>query len=246
MKHLGPPLQEKGLELRVEIIDSVPDVESCLPSFKLHGAFQSRGGLEAPHSFTYIRREGPHHTLVICPWSEQLFAPLNMSDSGGLPSTYLDVAEGRLPAGLEPSPLDTFALVKQWMADAELSQPPLVVLPGTGIWREQVETTVNRLAHLGEVAVPPAVPRQRDPEGVEGLRRLAAYLERHYQGMESAVQYLRRLAGVIPWQPRAPDPFHFLAAGPLYRQSHGVIETPVPTPVTAHRLGVSFNRKRRR
>ena len=34
-----------------------------------------------------------------------------------------------MPQGCQYGPLDIFALVKQWMADPELSQPALLVLP---------------------------------------------------------------------------------------------------------------------
>ena len=49
----------------------------------------------------------------------------------GMPSSLLDIAVVRMPSWYEASPNDVFCLVKAFVSDNELSQPPLLVLPGS-------------------------------------------------------------------------------------------------------------------
>lgn len=47
-----------------------------------------------------------------------------------MPTSLLDGAEERLPSWYDKSPSDCFCLVKAFVSDNDLSQPPLLVLPG--------------------------------------------------------------------------------------------------------------------
>ena len=48
----------------------------------------------------------------------------------GIPTSLMENAEERLPSWYEKSPSDCFCLVKGFASDNDLSQPPLLVLPG--------------------------------------------------------------------------------------------------------------------
>ena len=68
-----------------------------------------------------------------------------------MPSNLLDEAEQRLPRRYQQSGSDVFALVKAFVADSGLSQPSLLVLPGSAA--AAVETAMQDLA-LGNVPRP--------------------------------------------------------------------------------------------
>ena len=61
-----------------------------------------------------------------------------------MPSTLLERAEERLPSWYVKTPSDTFVLVKAYVSDDQLCQPPLLVLPGCKI--QDVSRALHKLA----------------------------------------------------------------------------------------------------
>jgi hypothetical protein len=55
---LARTFEEKGLQFVVQYVETVRPWEQLLPqNVRFYGAYRTRGGVEAPHSFTFIRRE---------------------------------------------------------------------------------------------------------------------------------------------------------------------------------------------
>jgi len=109
--------------------------------FGLEGAFvATRNALgekvEAPHSFTYVPRQGQCNCDSQQLVSQQHSTTTHQLDStaaqlvAGLHSRFIAAAEQSVPRGVQHGPLDVFALVKEFMHDSELFQAPLLVLPG--------------------------------------------------------------------------------------------------------------------
>jgi hypothetical protein len=65
-----------------------------------------------------------------------------------MPSNLLEQATQRLPRRFEQRSSDVFVLVKAFVSDTCLSQPPLLVLPGDTI-SDHVEPAMAKLA-LGD------------------------------------------------------------------------------------------------
>ena len=144
---VAPLFKAKGLEFRVEYVNSVRDWQAELPNIStLYGAYRRRSIRDqdiVPHSFTFIRRESALASLnklsVLC----QLFLvrstdyfpwcfPQNrmLLHSWGMPASLLQGAEERLPSWYTPDGSDVFVLIKAYVSDQDLSQPPLLALPG--------------------------------------------------------------------------------------------------------------------
>lgn len=106
---LRPRAARKGEQVFGHIYDSVRDFATWLEPhrMKYEGAFQSRGGIESPHSFTFKRRDD-----------------LTASEQHAL------AQESRCPGVLSPeNPKDVFICVKTYMRDTMLQQPPVEALP---------------------------------------------------------------------------------------------------------------------
>ena len=89
-----------------------------------------------PHSFTFLRRDCslPAFNSSKCFFEynrESVLVTRIGPMALGMPSSLLDIAVVRMPSWYEASPNDVFCLVKAFVSDNELSQPPLLVLPGS-------------------------------------------------------------------------------------------------------------------
>ena len=62
----------------------------------------------------------------------------------GLPSSLAEQAEERLPSWYQRTGEDVFALVKAFVSDNDLCQPPLLVFPGAKV--DDLRTALGRLA----------------------------------------------------------------------------------------------------
>ncbi|CAJ1380672.1 unnamed protein product [Effrenium voratum] len=96
MKKVAPFFTAKGLEFRVEYINSVRNWSGTLPKVtSLYGAYRRRTIRDTeviPHSFTFVRRDR-------------------------MPRNLLDQAEERLPSWHRPTDADVFCLVKEERAE---------------------------------------------------------------------------------------------------------------------------------
>ena len=144
---VGPLFTQKGLDFKVEYVTSIRDWNSCTPKIStLYGAYRrpsKKDTTVVPHSFTFIRRDctlpeilnillfciGPWKFIYIYPFILFKLACLFITD-WGMPSTLLEDAEERLPSWYNKTGDDVFVLVKAFLSDSELSQKPLLILPG--------------------------------------------------------------------------------------------------------------------
>ena len=86
----------------------------------------------------------------------ELFALYNMLLSlSGMPTSLLDQAVERLPSWHPKTANDVFCLVKAFVSDNELSQPPLLVLPGAKI--DDMMDAFRKLASPSAPCSPPEV-----------------------------------------------------------------------------------------
>ena len=139
----------------------------------------------------------------------------------------------RLPRRWQHGPGDIFALVKHQMCDQELSQPPLLVLPGC----KQAE-----VAQFWQRAVrDPGLRKEVDPERAKDLKEFCEVLATYPQ-YDRAVHYLRGLAGLEPRPRFEAQALTFLRDG--RREQPGlVLGLPKrPKPQEPHALRVRFHR----
>ena len=97
-----------------------------------------------PHSFTFVRRdcslfgfriiffliEMIHRAMVVNVKCFFSYCLINWSVNSGLPMHLVASASNHLPRRFGESPSDVFLLIKGFVSDRELSQPPLIVWPG--------------------------------------------------------------------------------------------------------------------
>lgn len=110
----------------------------------------------------------------------------------------------RLPRRYEPGTSDVFCLLKQSLADSDLSQPALLVWPGDECEKAKAFLR-DGASHCGQQT-------DLEPERAQELLELADALETLPQ-YSRAVAYMRSLAGKIPRTRRDAWPLDFLAAG---------------------------------
>ena len=121
-------VRQRGHAVLCSICGDGHHIKEVVPqSMSLKGAFGSRAlgderKVEAPHSFRFCSR------------------------SGMSPSLLTNAVE-RLPGGVRKHDRDLFCCVKQNMADAQLSQPPLLVMPGE--WADESAVFCRALAKPG-------------------------------------------------------------------------------------------------
>ena len=102
---LCPHFQRQGMEFACHVVTQVRHVEAMLPKvLTLKGAYKSRNENEAPHSFVFVPRGWLSAPLQNCVVQDH---PFKKSDNK----------------------LDIVVLVRQWMADRNLSQAPSASLP---------------------------------------------------------------------------------------------------------------------
>ena len=151
MSKVAPLVKEKGLEFKVEYVNSIRDWPSAMPKIStMYGAYRRRNIRDediVPHSFTFIRRESAWanwaNCLCFCQLSTVLFFCEFLTyflfqitvdfACWGMPASLLQDAEERLPSWYTKDNKDVFVLIKAFVSDQDLSQPPLLVLPGCKI-----------------------------------------------------------------------------------------------------------------
>lgn len=62
-----------------------------------------------------------------------------------MPSTLLETAEERMPRAYSKDPSDVFVLIKAYVSDNDLRQPPLLVMPGCRM--PDVTSALSQLAN---------------------------------------------------------------------------------------------------
>lgn len=166
---VAPLFLQKGLNFVVEYIRSVRNWKQHLPTVAaLSGAYRKRSKRDEtviPHSFTFVQRcsapiqfgwktfvclQLPPSNNSESSWIYFPTLPINPCSMlphlhSGMPSTLLQQAVERMPRRFTPAGNDTFCLVKGFVSDAALSQPPLLVLPGDSV-RSNVEPAIRSLA----------------------------------------------------------------------------------------------------
>ena len=173
-----------------------------------------------------------------------------------MPSTLLEKASQRLPSWYERSPSDVFALVKAFVSDCELSQAPLLVMPGC-----KVDDMMNAYAKLSKPTAPcsSSVPlsiiiiimrsglsRGLDPgvsdERAEVLQELAEYLQENYLQYGRGAQYLLQLSGKIAMKRSLPNKLEWILKGPAPGSQRGHASLQDPAPHVIRQLRVKFHR----
>ena len=177
----------KGVFFRAEYVTNVRNFTDCLPQLStLAGAFKKRSLYDShlvPHSFAYVRRDA-------------------------MPEQLLEEAQCRLPRRYDPSPSDVFCLIKAFVSDDSLCQPPFICFPGCMV--HVAQEAMNKVARNQVPGV--AVCLDSDRKAV--LCEIASYLEQNYTQYARGVLYLRQLAGTVA-RSRTPAPqLPWLLQGP--------------------------------
>ncbi len=207
---LRPMMHARGEDFKITYIESVRNVSIMFPQLLSLADAYSHQGREAPHSFMFCARKFLSQTA------------------------HGQLDQGR-PYSDRTHPDDVFCLVKQWMADRELSQRPLLVCPASfHVALAQFMEDVNNN--------PIVMHRTWERERMKGLRDLAAFLET-YNGLYSpAVAYLTRLANVDRYHAPPPPPLAFLSHGQRRIRSLAVPSAGDIDPAfIPKRLSVSFS-----
>ena len=129
---------------------------------------------------------------------------------------------------------DIFCMVKMFMADEKLSQPPLLVFPQA--YLAQTEAFWNRV-----LSTDATLQATLDDQRAEEIRALADEIESDFPHMSRGVAYLRTLAD--PNRHRAPcSRLKFLEAGPRTENGTTNLKLP-PRPLAPkpHKLKVTFH-----
>jgi hypothetical protein len=102
---LRPHFLRQGMEFACHIVTQVRHVEAMFPKVvHFHGAYKTRNENEAPHSFVFVPRGWLSAPLQACVKQDHPFKQSN-------------------------NKFDIVVLVRQWMSDESLSQPPLLAVP---------------------------------------------------------------------------------------------------------------------
>jgi hypothetical protein len=162
-QRLRPHFAKHGMEFHCHIIESWRRIADMFPNvLKLEGAYKTRDGVEAPHSFTFCPR-------------------------GCLPTHLQAEVEQGNPFRESKDRRDTIALVRQWMADGDLSQRPLLTYPAS--CRADAFTFFGRL-NSNEVMARGVIKPERAIE----LDALAQFLGKTYAGaFTKAAKYISDL-----------------------------------------------------
>ena len=178
---------KKQLLFEAEYVTNIRNWADSMPRMTtLAGAFKKRSiddNKLVPHSFAYVRRDA-------------------------MPQNLQEEVSNSMPRRFAASPNDVFLLVKAFVSDTQLCQPPLLVWPGQDV--AQAQESLQRIARNRV----PGVAVYLDDDRKTTLREIASYLEKNYTGYGRGVAYLRQLAGTVA-KPRVPAPsLQFLLQGP--------------------------------
>ncbi len=126
------------------------------------------------------------------PYAQHTFTQVSCF-ARGIPRGLLQRAEQHPPHQHAAGQGDVFLLIRQWMSDEVLSQPPLLVWPET--WRSRATTFLGRLA-----TSPTLLLAGVDDDRSSGLLKLADVLERSYGSVyRRGCAYLKDLAECRPY-----------------------------------------------
>ena len=211
---VGPHVAQKAEECWVTKLDIVRDFDSWLAPqrVRLYGAFKTRDGFEAPHSFCYKRRVN-------------LLSAERLQVEGQ--RSAVDSSRAARYAGYSDSnadPRDVFCCVKTYTRDRRLQQAPALVLPA------------DRCALVPTPAPTQALPVAISPERASNLEVLAALYEKEAYGYYRAARSLRALAN--PVAPTLPPP-GWLDEPPGF-DAEGLLE-PTDNPYFSHLPDTSWN-----
>ena len=178
---------KKQLLFEAEYVTNIRNWADSMPQMTtLAGAFKKRSMDDnklVPHSFAYVRRDA-------------------------MPQNLQEEVSNRMPRRFAASPSDVFLLVKAFVSDTRLCQPPLLVWPG-----QEVSQAQESLRQIASNRVP-GVAVYLDDDRKTTLMEIASYLEKNYTGYGRGILYLRQLAGTVA-KPRVPAPsLQFLLQGP--------------------------------
>eukprot|EP00434_Breviolum_minutum_P009292 symbB.v1.2.008188.t2/scaffold450.1/size202773/7 len=194
---LAPLFAKSGLEFKVEHVDTVRNWCHLTPSSStLSNAYLSRktdeeSGMKVPQSFSFMCREDMPGDI---PKDEKVPRRLRLGGNSR----------------------DVFAMVKGYMSDTSLVQPPLLVYPEA--FKTSTESYLNQINNTHHV-----VQQSLEAQRVAELQSIADALEKDFPRMDRAVQYYRNLID----DSRYRKPYRRLAvidAGPPVREHIANIE----------------------
>jgi hypothetical protein len=133
---------------------------------------------------------------------------------------------------------DVFVLVKQWMADGELSQPPLLVVP-TCLFSDATKSLedINNSKLLDFVNIEPA--RSKD------LLKLARFLEMNYKVFHRSVVYIKALANMGGTARPRPLKLQFLTHGKRTFEQRADLKVHFEDAIIPRQLQVQFRNTNR-
>ena len=209
---IGPMVRARGEEFKIVYVPNVRNFEAMMPNVvDLSGAYRHRDGIEAPHNFMFTTRK----------W---------MTESA------LENAEQKAPYVHADHPDDVFVLVRQWVSDEELSQPPLLVGPHS-LFREIEKFWTDVCEN------PIIMHRWVDESRAAGLKAIATFLTTYGDFYAEAIEYLRKLA-TIGDRPHEPiEQLGFILHGQRRIQGRGMPDLdqgPVHEDFIPKRLNVTF------
>lgn len=199
-------------------------------SSTLSNAYLSRktdeeSGMKVPQSFSFMCREG-RELAFVAKLSNLIFVitpylRINLSMPPPPPLTDMpgDIPKDeKVPRRLRlgGNSRDVFAMVKGYMSDTSLVQPPLLVYPEA--FKTSTESYLNQINNTHHV-----VQQSLEAQRVAELQSIADALEKDFPRMDRAVQYYRNLID----DSRYRKPYRRLAvidAGPPVREHIANIE----------------------
>ena len=165
MEEIGPKVRDQNHAFVVQGLRSIRNFNAWLEPQRvtLRNCWATRDGIEAPHSFTFKRR-----------------SDLTGSERAAMRATRAAARAGFANANGEPG--DVFCVVKTYMRDKHLQQPPVLVLPTVRMNRVQGHSPTT----VEPVAVVPARAVQ--------LNAMASMYEKDSYRLFAAAAALRTMA----------------------------------------------------
>ena len=196
--------------------------------------------MKVPQSFSFMCREGrgflPKKKVPVRPMPYTICF-VSLSDLPGQ-GHNLEMDENvprRLRMG--GSLKDVFAMVKGFMSDQELIQPPLCVYPES--FRSSTEHYFNQVNCTQDIVV-----QHLEPDRISELESLANMISKDFPSFDRGVRYYRSLVDMA--RQRKPfDRLAFVDAGPMIGQGLAQVQLPArpPAPMN-HWLQVVFHHSR--
>ena len=195
--------------------------------------------MKVPQSFSFMCREGVGFSpkeirLLHIPLYIYFLSLADLPGQGHNLQTDENVPR-RLRMG--GSLKDVFAMVKGFMSDQELIQPPLCVYPESFL--SSTEQYFNRVNSTQDIIV-----QHLEPDRVSELEALATMISKDFPSFDRGVRYYRSLIDMD--RPRKPfDRLAFVDAGPMIGQGLAQVQLPARPPAAMnHWLQVVFHHSR--